>query len=134
MALRCPHALGAARAIQSTQLSLGLTSVSLPTYIVASAICMLPGAIAYTWLGHAGRSAAIGDTSSLRYGLLGIGVLAMIAFLPRLFRGFRASQPAWIESGELQRRLVAGDAVVLVDVRDPEEFNGPPGHLPGAVN
>ena len=114
--------------------ALGLTSVSLPTYIVASAVCMLPGAIAYTWLGHAGRSAAIGDTSSLRYGLLGIGVLAMIAFLPRLFRGFRASQPAWIESGELQRRLVAGDAVVLVDVRDPEEFNGPPGHLPGAVN
>jgi rhodanese-related sulfurtransferase len=34
----------------------------------------------------------------------------------------------------LQRRLAAGDAVVLVDVRQPEEFTAPPGHLPGAVN
>jgi rhodanese-related sulfurtransferase len=34
----------------------------------------------------------------------------------------------------LQRRLAAGDAVVVVDVRQPEEFTAPPGHLPGAVN
>jgi rhodanese-related sulfurtransferase len=34
----------------------------------------------------------------------------------------------------LQRRLAAGDAVVLVDVRQPEEFMAPPGHLPSAVN
>jgi rhodanese-related sulfurtransferase len=34
----------------------------------------------------------------------------------------------------LQHRLAAGDAVVLVDVRQPEEFTAPPGHLPGAVN
>ena len=27
-----------------------------------------------------------------------------------------------------------GDAVVLVDVRQPEEFTAPPGHLPGALN
>ena len=39
---------------------------------------MLPGAVAYTWLGYAGRSAAVGETSALRYGLLGLGVLAMI--------------------------------------------------------
>jgi rhodanese-related sulfurtransferase len=42
--------------------------------------------------------------------------------------------PAWIEVSELQRRHAAGDAVVLVDVRQPEEFTVPPGHLPGAVN
>lgn len=41
-----------------------------------------------------------------------------------------ASQPRI----ELQRRLAAGDAVFLVDVRQPEEFSAPPGHLPGAVN
>ena len=34
----------------------------------------------------------------------------------------------------MQRRLAVGDAVVLVDVRQPEEFIAPPGHLPGAVN
>jgi rhodanese-related sulfurtransferase len=42
--------------------------------------------------------------------------------------------PAWIEVVELQRRLAAGDAVVLVDVRQSEEFTAPPGHLPGAIN
>jgi rhodanese-related sulfurtransferase len=42
--------------------------------------------------------------------------------------------PAWIEVVELQDRLAAGDAIVLVDVRQPEEFTAPPGHLPGAVN
>jgi rhodanese-related sulfurtransferase len=58
----------------------------------------------------------------------------MTAFLSRLFRRPRVDSPAWIEVGELQRRLAAGDAVVLVDVRQPEEFTAPPGHLPGAVN
>ncbi len=114
--------------------ALGLTSISLPAYVLTSAVCMLPGAIAYTWLGYAGRSAAAGDTAALRYGLPGLGVLAMIAFLPRLFRRFRVKEPAWIESGELRRRLAAGDRVLVLDVRQPDEFTSPPGHLPGAVN
>jgi len=114
--------------------ALGLTGISLRAYVLTSAICMLPGAVAYTWLGYAGRSAAVGDAAALRYGLLGFGVLAMIAFLPRLFRRFRTQEPAWIESDELQRRLAAGDPVMLLDVRQPDEFTTPPGHLPGAVN
>ena len=114
--------------------ALGLTGISLPAYIVTSAVCMLPGAIAYTWLGYAGRSAATGDTGGLRYGLLGLGVLAMIAFLPRLFRRFRTQEPKWIESDELQRRISAGDPIMLLDVRQPDEFTAPPGHLPSAVN
>ena len=75
-----------------------------------------------------------GNRAALRYGLLGLGVLAMIAFLPRLFRRFRASEPAWIDAAELQRRLAAGDRITLIDVRQPEEYTAPPGHLPGAVN
>jgi rhodanese-related sulfurtransferase len=58
----------------------------------------------------------------------------MLAFLPRLFRRSHATKPAWIEPDELQRRLAAGDPVMLLDVRQPEEFISPPGHLPGAVN
>ena len=112
----------------------GLTGISLPVYVLTSAICMLPGAVAYTWLGYAGRSVAAGDLGALRYGLLGLGGLAMIAFLPRLFRRFRARDPAWIEADELQRRLAAGDQVMLLDVREPNEFAAPPGHLPGAIN
>jgi rhodanese-related sulfurtransferase len=114
--------------------ALGLTRIPLAHYVLATAVCMLPGAIAFTWLGYAGRSAASGDMSALRYGLLGLGVLAMIAFVPRLFRRFRAKEPAWIETAELQQRLSTGAPVVIIDVRQPEEFAAPPGHLPGAVN
>jgi rhodanese-related sulfurtransferase len=56
----------------------------------------------------------------------------VIAFLSRLFGG-RRDEPAWIEATELRRRL-AGSDVLLVDVRQPEEFASPPGHLPGAIN
>ena len=58
----------------------------------------------------------------------------MIAFVPRLFRRFRAKEPAWIGSTELQQRLAAGDSLLIIDVRQPEEFTAAPGHLPGAVN
>jgi rhodanese-related sulfurtransferase len=64
----------------------------------------------------------------------GLGVLTIIAFLSRLFRRFHAQGPAWIEPDELQRRLSVGEPVVLLDVRQPDEFTSPPGHLPGAVN
>ena len=56
----------------------------------------------------------------------------MIAFLSRLLGG-RPGEPAWIEAADLQRRLSSGP-VLLVDVRQPEEFAAPPGHLPGAIN
>lgn len=65
---------------------LGLTGISLRAYVVTSVICMLPGGIAYTWLGYAGRSAIAGNTAALRYGLIGLGALAMIGLLPRLLR------------------------------------------------
>lgn len=58
----------------------------------------------------------------------------MIALLSRLLHRPRVSGPAWIDADELRRRLVAGNPVVLVDVREREEFVAPPGHLPGAIN
>jgi rhodanese-related sulfurtransferase len=58
----------------------------------------------------------------------------MIAFLSRLFRRARANEPAWIDAAQLQQRIASGDAIVLVDVRQPEEYTSPPGHLPGAIN
>lgn len=114
--------------------ALGLTGISPRSYILTSAVCMLPGAIAYTWLGYAGRSAVAGGASALRYGLLGLGVLAMIAFLPRLFRKLRAREIGWIDTTELRRSLASANAPMVIDVRQPEEFSAPPGHLPGAVN
>ena len=68
----------------------GLTRVGFWPYLGASAVCMIPASVAYTWLGYAGREAATGDLAALRYGMLGLGVLALVAFLPRMVRRLRA--------------------------------------------
>ncbi len=57
----------------------------------------------------------------------------MAGFLSRLFRRSDHVPAVWIDADELRRRREHG-AVLLIDVRQPEEFNAPPGHLPGAVN
>jgi uncharacterized membrane protein YdjX (TVP38/TMEM64 family) len=49
--------------------TLGLTSIPLQHYVIAAVVCMTPGAVAYTWLGHAGRGALTGETDAVRYGL-----------------------------------------------------------------
>jgi rhodanese-related sulfurtransferase len=46
----------------------------------------------------------------------------------------RQDEPEWIDIPELTRRLAAGDSILLVDVRQPDEFASSPGHLPGAIN
>ena len=58
----------------------------------------------------------------------------MNGVMSRLFGRPRLRQPQWIECGDLQRRVAAGDHLVLVDVRQSQEFASPPGHLPGARN
>jgi len=114
--------------------ALGLTRVPLAHYILASFVCMVPGTAAYTWLGYAGREAAAGQGDALRYGLIGLGLLALVAFLPRLMRRARSAPAAWISVTQLHRRLETGPALDAIDVRSPEEFNGPLGHIPGALN
>ncbi len=119
-----------------TNYAFGLTRISLRDYVVASAICMLPGTLAYTGLGYAGREAAAGNATAIHYGLLALAVLAAIAFLPRLVGHLRSNKSVdWVEVDELAARLEErADSVVLVDVRSPDEFRGPLGHIPAASN
>ncbi|MBZ8134067.1 VTT domain-containing protein [Afifella sp. IM 167] len=116
-----------------TNYALGLTQISFRSYAITSFICMAPGAIAYTWLGHAGREALAGDASAIRYGLLALGLLAAIAFLPRLIRRLRGDQNRWIDASALADRLRDG-GITIVDVRGPDEFAGPLGHIEAALN
>src|ERR1700676_1566662 len=58
----------------------------------------------------------------------------MAGLLDRLLRRPKAIVPGWIDIDTLRRRQTAGEPVLLVDVRGPEEFAAPPGHLPGAIN
>ena len=69
--------------------ALGLTRIKLSHYIIASFVCMLPGAIAYTYLGYAGREALAGGGSWIQKSLLALALLAIVAFLPRLIGRLR---------------------------------------------
>ena len=94
---------------------------------------MAPGTIAYTWLGYAGRGVLTAEADTFRYGLLALGLLVAIPFLPSLLRRFRDAV-VWIEAGELHQRLDNKEDVTVIDVREPAEFTGALGHIPGARN
>ena len=69
----------------------GFTRVRLLDYVLASAVGMIPGIAAVTWLGHAGRGALAGDDGSVRNILIAVGLLAVVAFLPRVIKRLRGS-------------------------------------------
>ena len=78
--------------------ALGLTRIRLVSYALASIVFMAPGAAAYAYLGHAGRSLATGEGDMVQNALLGLAVLGLIGFMPRLIkrfvRGRKAAQQA----------------------------------------
>jgi rhodanese-related sulfurtransferase len=53
--------------------------------------------------------------------------------LPRWFRRSPTS-PAWIDAPTLATRLDTTPAPLVLDVRGPDEFSGPLGHIAGATN
>ncbi|MBO0736149.1 MAG: VTT domain-containing protein [Alphaproteobacteria bacterium] len=119
--------------------ALGLTRIRLLDYVFASFVCMAPGAIAYAYLGYAGREALAGGEALIRKGLAALGLLALVAFLPGLIRRLRAvpgttADGGWIEVPELAARLHRTNAPVVIDVRGPDEFTGDLGHIPAALN
>lgn len=114
--------------------ALGLTRIPLLAYAAASFVCMFPGALAYAWLGHAGREALAGEDGAIRNALLALALLALVAFLPRLVRQFRQAGIRWLDSDSLKGRLEQSDGPLLIDVRTADDFVGPLGHIPGARN
>jgi len=112
--------------------ALGLTRLRLLHYILATCLFMLPGAIAYTYLGYAGREAVAGGEGMIRKGLLALALLAVVAFLPRLIGILRRGP--MIDIPEFRRRLESEKHLLVLDVRTPEDFAGKQGHIEAAVN
>lgn len=112
--------------------ALGLTRISFVTYLLATWVFMLPGAFAYTWLGHAGREALSGGNGLVSNITIALSLLAAVAMLPRLVRKLRAAP--MLEVPELKRALDAGEDVLLLDVRAAAEFTGDLGHIAQARN
>lgn len=111
--------------------ALGLTRIGLRPYVIASAVCMAPGALAYTWLGHAGRSALAGSDDLIRNALVALALLALTLFLPRLLRRLRAA-PATLDVPALAEALAGTEAPLLIDLRDAADYAG--GHIAGAIS
>ncbi|MBA4177408.1 MAG: sulfurtransferase [Leptothrix sp. (in: Bacteria)] len=112
--------------------ALGLTRISFVTYLLATWVFMLPGALAYTWLGHAGREALSGGDALVRNITIAVSLLAAVALVPRMVRKLR-SKPM-LEALDLKRELDAGEDVLLLDVRSAAEFSADLGHIAGARN
>jgi len=110
----------------------GLTRIGLSEYVLASFVCMAPGAVAYTYLGYAGLEAASGRAGAIHKALLALALLAAIVFLPRVVRRLRGRRHT--DAASLKRRLESGEKLALIDVRTAEEFRGPLGHIAGSTN
>lgn len=111
--------------------ALGLTRIPLGAYALASALCMLPGAFAYAWLGQAGRAALAGDAGAVKNGLLALALAAALMFLPRLIRQFKAGL---LITPEMAKTLCDEGRTPVIDVREAKDFDGETGHVPGALN
>jgi len=111
--------------------ALGLTRVRLLDYSLASLVSMAPGAIAYTYLGCAGREAVAGGDALVQKGLMALGLVALLAFFPRVVRRLRSYSFTWLDAAQLPERIGNGAALMIIDVRGPDEFNGELGHLGG---
>src|SRR3990167_4792087 len=115
----------------------GLTRIRLGHFIIASYLFMLPGAIAYTYLGYAGREAMAGGEGLIQKGLLALALLAVVAFLPRFIRRLHKTPDAagaapTLSVKELKQRLDTRNNVLVLDVRSAEEYHGPLGHIAGS--
>jgi uncharacterized membrane protein YdjX (TVP38/TMEM64 family)/rhodanese-related sulfurtransferase len=115
--------------------ALGLTRIPLGQYVLASYLAMLPGAAAYTYIGHAGREALAGSDALMRHGLIALALLAAALFLPRLARRLRRSPgSAMIDIDSLEQRVAGGEAATIIDVRERHEYVGELGHIAGSMN
>ena len=116
--------------------ALGLTRIPLVPYVAATLVCMMPGAAAYSYLGYAGGAAlGGGGGGAVKAALWALALLGLVALLPGFVRRRRvAANAATIGARELERKLEAGEPVCVLDVRSPEEFHGPLGHIREAVS
>lgn len=112
--------------------ALGLTRINLLHYTIASYLFMLPGAIAYTYLGYAGREAVAGGEGLIQKVMLALALLAVVAFLPRLIGRLRRGPVLTVD--DLKYKLDANEPVIVLDVRGEKDFIDEQGHIKDALN
>ena len=72
-----------------------------------------------------------GGPDLVREGFLAVALLAAVVLLPSFLRHWRRSEK--ISPQQLQSQLSQSNSPLVLDVRNPDEFVGERGHIPGAV-
>ena len=112
--------------------ALGLTKIRLSAYVGATYLFMLPGAIAYTYVGYAGREAVAGGEGLIQKALLALALLAVVAFLPRWIGMMRRGPVMNVEM--LKQRIDENSQPLILDVRTQDEYLGEQGHIAGVTH
>ncbi len=107
--------------------ALGLTKISFSQYSIATYIFMLPGALAYTYLGYIGKEAATGGEDLIQKALLALALLAIVAFIPRIIQQLRKVD--MLDIDQLKQQLDQQQDMLLLDVRSEADYNGEQGHI-----
>ena len=111
--------------------ALGLTKIKFSHYSIATYIFMLPGAIAYTYLGYVGREAVAGGDGLIQKIMLALALLALVGFLPSLIGRLRRGPMMDVEI--LKQKIDSGEDVLLLDVRSAEDYVGEQGNVKGSI-
>lgn len=111
--------------------ALGLTKIKFSHYSIATYLFMLPGALAYTYLGYAGREAIAGGDGLIQKIMLALALLAIVGFLPSLIGRLRRGPMMDIDV--LKQKLDANDDILLLDVRTAADYVGEQGHVKDSV-
>jgi uncharacterized membrane protein YdjX (TVP38/TMEM64 family) len=111
--------------------ALGLTKIKFSHYSIATYIFMLPGAVAYTYLGYVGREALAGGDGLIQKIMLAFALLAIVGFLPGLIGRLRRGPMMDVEN--VKQKLDTGEDVLLLDVRSAEDYVGEQGHVKGSL-
>lgn len=107
--------------------ALGLTKISFLQYSIASFIFMFPGALAYTYIGYIGKEAATGGEDIIKKIMLAIALFSIVIFIPRLIKKIRKKNS--LSTKELKSYIDNKEDMLLLDVREPDDFNSHKGHI-----
>ncbi len=76
-----------------TNYALGVTEIGLRSYMLTTAIALIPNLTAYTWLGYASRQAMTGAENLIELFLVALALFALLLFLPGFVRRLRNAHP-----------------------------------------